>query len=67
MEVHGLLLVTSLAAVGLGLAAVVGLGVLIWSVYRMEQKMNADDAAIFPEGRRIEEVIREMRTELRRQ
>jgi len=66
MEVHGLLLVASLVTVGLGLTGIVGLGFLIWWVYRMDRKMNADDAAIFLQGRRVEEAIREMRAELRR-
>jgi len=61
MEVHGLLL-----TVELGIAALIGFGVLIWSVYRMERKMNTDDAAIFLEARRIDEVLREMRAELRK-
>ncbi len=32
-------------------------------LYRMYTKMNADDAAIYLQGRRIEEILNEMRQE----
>ncbi len=32
-------------------------------LYRMYTKMNADDAALYLQGRRIEEIIKEMRQE----
>jgi hypothetical protein len=63
MEVHGLLLITSFVILVVSVVAAIGMTVLIWSIYR---KMSADDAAIFLQGRRIEEVIREMRAELSR-
>jgi len=35
-------------------------------LYRMYTKMSADDAALYLQGRRIEEVLKEMRGELTR-
>ena len=35
-------------------------------VYRTRDKMEADDAALYLQGRRIQEVLREMRAELLR-
>jgi hypothetical protein len=35
-------------------------------LYRMYTKMNADDAALYLQGRKIEEVLKEMRGELAR-
>lgn len=35
-------------------------------LYRMRDKMDADDAALNLQGRRIEEVLKEMRGELTR-
>ena len=32
-------------------------------LYRMYTKMNADDAALYLRGRRIEEILKEMRQE----
>jgi hypothetical protein len=32
-------------------------------LYRMYTKMNADDAALYLQGRRIEEILKEMRQE----
>ena len=34
-------------------------------VHRSRDKMEADDAALYLQGKRVEEVIREMRVELR--
>jgi len=34
-------------------------------LYRMYAKMNADDAAVFLQGRPIEEILKEMREEAR--
>jgi hypothetical protein len=35
-------------------------------LYRMYTKMNADDAALYLQGRRIEEILKEMRQETTR-
>jgi hypothetical protein len=35
-------------------------------VYRMSQKQEADKAALYLQGRRIQEIMREMREELRK-
>jgi hypothetical protein len=35
-------------------------------LYRIGRKQEADDAALYLQGRRIQEVLREMREELRR-
>jgi len=35
-------------------------------VHRTRDKMDADDAALYLQGRRVEEVLREMRSELLR-
>jgi len=43
-----------------------GLVILGVMLHRMRDKMEADDAAIYLQGRRIEEVLREMRGELMR-
>jgi hypothetical protein len=44
---------------------IVGLVILGTMLLRMGQKMDADDAALVLQGRRVEEVIREMRETLR--
>jgi hypothetical protein len=44
---------------------IAGLVILGTMLLRMGQKMDADDAALFLQGRRVEEVIREMRETLR--
>jgi hypothetical protein len=44
----------------------VGIVILGFMLYRMRTKMDADDAAIFLQGRRIEEVTKEMRASLAR-
>ena len=44
---------------------VAGLVILGTMLLRMGRKMDADDAALFLQGRRVEEVIREMRETLR--
>ena len=51
------ILITSLLEMG-------GLIVLGTMLYRMWGKVEADDAALYLQGRRIEEVLREMRGEL---
>lgn len=58
MEVHGLLLVLSVAALVMEVA---GLSFLGWLVHKVWQQTQADDAAIFLQGRRVEEILREMR------
>ena len=45
--------------------AVAGFVILGTMLRRMGEKMDADDAALFLQGRRVEEVIREMRETLR--
>ena len=35
-------------------------------LYRMYTKMNADDAALYLQGRRIEEILKEMKQETTR-
>jgi hypothetical protein len=44
---------------------IAGLVILGTMLLRMGRKMDADDAALFLQGRRVEEVIREMRETLR--
>ncbi len=44
---------------------IAGLVILGTMLLRMGQKIDADDAAFFLQGRRVEEVIREMRETLR--
>ena len=44
---------------------IAGLVILGTMLLRVGQKMDADDAALFLQGRRVEEVIREMRETLR--
>jgi hypothetical protein len=51
------ILVTSLLEMG----GLVFLGVIL---HRMRDKMDADDAALDLQGRRVEEILREMRAEL---
>lgn len=53
------ILVTSVLEMG----GLVVLGVIL---YRIWGKMEADDAALYLQGRRIEEILREMRGELRK-
>jgi hypothetical protein len=36
-----------------------------WMAYRMNSKMTADDAALYLQGRRVEDVLKEMRESLR--
>ena len=52
------ILITSTIQIG-------GLVILGTMLLRMGRKMDADDAALFLQGRRVEEVIREMRETLR--
>ncbi len=44
---------------------IAGLVILGTMLLRMGQKIDADDAAFFLQGRRVEEVLREMRETLR--
>lgn len=44
---------------------IAGLLILGTMMFRMGRKMDADDAALFLQGRRVEEVLREMRETLR--
>ncbi len=37
-----------------------------WMIYRMYTKMGAEDAALYLQGRKIEEVLRDMREQLTR-
>ena len=53
------ILVTSILEMG----GLVVLGVIL---YRIWGKMEADDAALYLQGRRVEEILREMRSELRK-
>ncbi len=41
------------------------LGTVAVMVYRMSSKQTADDAALYLQGRKLEEAIREMRESLR--
>ncbi len=52
------ILITSTIQIG-------GLVILGTILLRVGRKMDADDAALFLQGRRVEEVIREMRETLR--
>ncbi len=36
-----------------------------WLVYRTRERMIADDTAIFLQGRKVEEILKEMRESLR--
>jgi hypothetical protein len=40
------------------------LSFVAWMAYRMNTKMAADDAALYLQGRRIEDVLKEMRQSL---
>jgi hypothetical protein len=42
------------------------LGFVASLVYRTREKMDADDAALYMQGRRVQEILREMRAELLR-
>jgi hypothetical protein len=44
---------------------IAGLVILGTMLLRMGRKVDADDAALYLQGRRVEEVIREMRETLR--
>jgi len=46
------------------LLEVSGLVILGAMLYRMRDKMDADDASLYLQGKRVEEVLREMRREL---
>jgi len=41
-----------------------GVVILGGMLYRMRDKMDADDASLYLQGKRVEEVLREMRREL---
>ena len=41
-----------------------GVVILGGMLYRMRDKMDADDASLYLRGKRVEEVLREMRREL---
>ena len=41
-----------------------GVVILGGMLYRMRDKMGADDAGLYLQGKRVEEVLREMRREL---
>ena len=56
------ILITSAFQLAVAVAGFVILGTML---RRMSGKMDADDAAMFLQGRRVEEVIREMRETLR--
>ena len=43
---------------------IAGFTILGTMLYRMWGKMEADDAALYLQGRRMEEILREMRAEL---
>jgi hypothetical protein len=47
------------------LIGVTELTFVAWLVYQVREKMAADDTAIFFQGRRIEDVLKEMRGSLR--
>lgn len=48
------------------LLQMVGLVILGFMLRGMREKMDADDAALYLQGKRIEDVLQEMRQELRR-
>jgi len=48
------------------LLQMVGLVILGFMLKGMREKMDADDAALYLQGKRIEDVLQEMRRELRR-
>ena len=62
----------SVSAMSLELAAILitallemtGLVILGGLLYRVREKVEADDAALYLQGKRVEEVLREMRAEL---
>jgi hypothetical protein len=56
------ILITSAFQLAVAVAGFVILGTML---RRMSEKMDADDAALFLQGRRVDEVIREMRETLR--
>jgi len=44
---------------------IAGLGFIAYQVRKMNDKMIADDASIFLQGRQVQEILREMRETLR--
>ena len=58
------ILITSAFQLAVAVGGFVILGTML---RRMGEKMDADDAALFLQGRRVDEVIREMRETLRNQ
>jgi hypothetical protein len=58
-------LVAIVAILVTSLLEVSGLLVMGGMLYRMWSKMDAGDAALYLQGRRVEDVLREMRAELR--
>ncbi len=48
------------------LIGITELSFVAWMTYRMSVKMAADDAALFLQGRRVEDVLKEMQESLRR-
>jgi hypothetical protein len=54
------------AVVVTALLEMAGLVIMGRMLYRMRDKIEADDAALYRQGRRVEEVLRQMRAELLR-
>ncbi|MBV8451706.1 MAG: hypothetical protein JOZ29_05465 [Deltaproteobacteria bacterium] len=44
---------------------IAGLGFIAYQVRKMNDKMIADDAAIYLQGRQVQQILREMRESLR--
>jgi len=47
------------------LLEIAGLGFIAYQVRKMNDKMIADDASIFLQGRQVQQILREMREMLR--
>ncbi len=63
-------LTATLATAALQMAGLIAIGVMTYRtgriLERVSEKMNADDAALFLQGRRVEEILKEMRQELKK-
>jgi hypothetical protein len=46
---------------------IAGLGFIAYQVRKMDNRMIADDAAIYLQGRQVQQILREMRETLRNQ
>jgi hypothetical protein len=63
-------LTATLVTAAIQIAGLVSIAVMTYRtgriLERVSEKMNADDAALFLQGRRVEDVLKEMRQELKK-